>query len=392
MSSKPHKNDNGSKPPKWFVTGWADQMSKMARQCPRAAVLACVALSLARPAHADGEGARTRIPHGAPKRATVTALMSLSEDLHREETLQYIAIRRALSNPESPFRFIHPADLGALPMPAEVSRALEDLDSIAARVRMGPHTGLLEELDARVRTLRSSILFISRAQLADAMTLRALCKCQMGKASDCRDDMTTVLTFRPQMAYDLERYPRQYSQLFDSVRRELSHFKTRGSVLIASVPNGAEAFLDGHSLGTTPARAEGLVPGLHFITVLAAGYRRAALPVLVRTDYQVQKTILLEQNRAHPRWNGQPVARATAAPNRLHLGADLGRVRAPRTMERLRPWARTDLVLIAEERTGPLVGVLWWLYDVGSAQRLGAVAVPRRVAHPGPFHTLFHHD
>jgi hypothetical protein len=104
--------------------------------------------------------------------------------------------------------------------------------------------------------------------------------------SECEDIFRKVVVFREHFYYDPERYPQQLADVFTNIQMELTDTGVRGSVEIITYPEGAEVFVDGRSYGPSPAVAEGLLVGDHYVTVKAIGYEKRIVRATVEESFQ----------------------------------------------------------------------------------------------------------
>ncbi len=170
--------------------------------------------------------------------------------------------------------YVHPVDaVQGAEISSEVESAIGLLDEVAADLRAG-ETGRLEQLREAIAVLDASLPVVQRTTLADAYVLRAIGECARRRFTPCERGFRQVLTFRESFEYDTTRYPEEFSERFEQQRTSLLETGARTSLDVVVEPEGAEVFIDGRSLGPSPARTEDLLVGDHYLTVLAQGYEK----------------------------------------------------------------------------------------------------------------------
>ncbi len=225
--------------------------------------------------------------------------------------------------------FVYPGELFARrDSPPELIRALEQLPLLGGVLRSNPaEAGRVVE--GVLQVFEENLDLMSRSDLVDAYMVRALAACQMRRRRQCREGFDYVLTFRESEPYDFSRYPSEYESLFEERRLTLLADGERSNATILTVPSGAEVFVDGRSIGPSPAVAEQLLVGEHYVTAKALGYLEAAARVTVTADGLTTQELFLQEARraalveqAVPRIV-EEVGEPTAGPNIESLGSVL---------------------------------------------------------------------
>jgi len=231
---------------------------------------ACVAIAAAtsgtaRAQEGDGRG---------PRRVTSTVLV-ISDDGVPVGLSTNIAIglRRGISGVQG-VRYLDAADqLAARGVPEEVDDAIQQLDAIADQLNTGDAEDAARRLDEMLALFEQNIASVKRATLVDAYMLSAIAGCRLNRRRRCDEGFERVLVFREEATYDAQRYPSEYGARFDEARSRIG-VRARTTLTIATQPEGAEVFVDGRSVGPSPATADSLLPGDHYVTVKLLGYEK----------------------------------------------------------------------------------------------------------------------
>ena len=284
------------------------------------------AMSICRVSHAQTEPQETP----APARVSVSAIVvGTSELASADRTRIASALRRGAENSEG-VRFSDVVDLlSSVAVPDNVQNAIDALDSIAERLRAQHPPDVATQAWSIVDVFEHNLLAVKRTQLFDAVLLGAIADCRAGRARKCLAGMERALSFRESAQYDTARYPSEYEAQFESVRQRLL-VAQRFTLAITTDPVGAEIFVDGQSVGPSPADAPSLLEGAHYVTVKLVGYEKMAVRVEVGRQ---------DRNRAD-----------------LHL------VRSDRALLLVRDVDRVEAEL-GEERAGPVItGLAGYLF------------------------------
>jgi hypothetical protein len=156
-------------------------------------------------------------------------------------------------------------------------------------------TTALRQLRQAVDVLSRVLPFIKKQELAEAMLALGVTYCESGDKKACRAQFTRLLVWRSDHKYDPTKFPDKHLGLFEEVKKEVLAMR-RGSLEIRSEPPAAQAYVDGRYVGVTPAFAEGLIVGDHFITLKREGYRKAVQPVSVSGKVQGLVELKLERS------------------------------------------------------------------------------------------------
>jgi len=241
-----------------------------------------------------------RVGAQAPQDAFVTSVI-IGEGVElSDEVTVALGIRRGTRGIDG-VRYRHLGDaLGAGDLPAGLFETVEGMDAIADAIRNGDYAGGGERAQMAIDLLEESLVFVRRANLIDAHMLRAISYCgQRRRRAQCVEAFEHVLTFREGLVYDLVRYPGDFAPIFDEVRDRLLAEGMRGSIEVQTDPPGAEVFVDGRSIGPSPAVAEGLLVGDHYVTVKAPGYEEIVRRATVEEAFQATvEYTLYEHERA----------------------------------------------------------------------------------------------
>ena len=322
------------------------------------AALLCVALLSApcvvSPAHAqDGEG-----EDGSASSVATTAVMLLEGGATDAQGATIsIGLRRGLGEVEG-VRFVHPVDvLSPPPFDEDVQFAIEELEPLLDQVANGDARDAAARADGIVELFEAHLPSVRREQLIDAYMIAAIARCRTRRQRECEDTMAHVVTFREGHEYDSARYPEQYAEVFERVRsRTLSG--ARGTLTVATEPEGAEVYVDGRSYGPSPATVEGLLVGDHYVTIKQLGFERVIARATVRDG-------------------GTSVARYDLAPNdrsrlvsspefQRGLRGELGEDRAGDNLRSLGNTLGAAQVLVGVVRplADDTVHLQVWLYDI----------------------------
>lgn len=192
-----------------------------------------------------------------------------------------IGLRRGISAVEG-VSYVHPVDALSPPVIGEeLQMAMDELEPIADMVRTGDARAAYQRADAVVELFEQNLQAVRRSQLVDAYMLAAIGRCQAGQRRECEARIRDIVAFRESLEYAPERYGPDSADSFDRARaRALSG--ARGTLIIETDPPGAEVYVDGRSYGPSPATAEGLLAGAHYVTVKELGYEELSVRAEVR--------------------------------------------------------------------------------------------------------------
>jgi hypothetical protein len=154
------------------------------------------------------------------------------------------------------------------------------------------------KLEDAVAGLSQVLPYIKKQELADAMASLAVAQFEGGDRKAGRAEFIELLTWRPDFTYDPQKLPPRYEAAFEEAQREVEHAR-RGSLRIATVPDGAQAYVDGKYVGVSPCVADALAVGKHFITLKKEGYRKAVAAAQVSPRRESLVELGLERSRKY---------------------------------------------------------------------------------------------
>jgi len=220
-------------------------------------------------------GARAQDGDGRDDRRVTSTVLVISDDgvpLAQSTTIG-IGLRRGISGVRG-VRYVDPADqLAARGVPEEVDDAIQQLDALADQLRSGDAEDAATRLEAMLALFEQNLVSVKRATLVDAYMLGAIAGCRLNRRRRCDEGFERVLVFREEATYDSRRYPSEYAARFDEARSRVG-VRARTTLTIATEPEGAEVFIDGRSVGPSPATADSLLPGDHYVTIKLLGYEK----------------------------------------------------------------------------------------------------------------------
>lgn len=182
--------------------------------------------------------------------------------------------------------------LSATDTPAEVLTAMDELEALREELRSAPGPRLRKRAERALEVLMQNLGAVKRSVLVDALLTAAVTICDADESA-CDAAFARVIAMREDMTYDTERFPARYLDAFTVAQAKLLDGGVRGQLEIVTEPIGAEVFVDGRSLGPSPAVAAGLLGGEHFITAKAAGFEKALLVAAVEPGRTVPVTLEL---------------------------------------------------------------------------------------------------
>ncbi|MBN8612670.1 MAG: PEGA domain-containing protein [Deltaproteobacteria bacterium] len=272
-----------------------------------------------------------------------------------EASIASIGLRRGITEVQG-VRFIHPVDVLSPPETTEdLQFGLEELESRANQLRDGDAADVAESTDALVDLFEQHLDAVRREQLVDAYMINALARCRMGQQRECESRLARIFVFREGHAYDAERYPADLQATFDRVQARVTG-GARTSLEVITEPAGAEVYIDGRSYGPSPARADDLLVGDHYVTIKMLDRMRLVQRVNVARSGSTER-LELQPN---------PRARLVASPEALSaISAELGETRAGANIRSLGSTLGTAQVVIARlVRAEGATTLDAYLYDV----------------------------
>jgi len=247
----------------------------------------------------------------------------------------------------------------------ELEFALARLDPLADQMRTGDTRDAARQADEVIEVLEANLAMVRRSQLVDAYMIGALSRCMLGQRRECGRRIADILTFREGLEYDLARYGSESEAAFDRARAQTLS-GPRGSLIVETEPPGAEVFIDGRSYGPSPARADGLLAGQHYVTVKELGFQRLVARAEVARSDETTVTYRLEPGERAALLEDSVLAR---------LRPELGQPRAtPDLVSLFRGTipAATQVVLgVTRPAAGSAIQVELYLYHLGTRNLQG---------------------
>jgi hypothetical protein len=221
--------------------------------------------------------------------------------------------------------------------------------------------GAVKSLRGAVESLSRMLPFIKKQELAEAMCALGVARHEAGDKKGARQEFLRLLVWRPDHKYDTTKYPDRLLGLFEDAKKEIDKAK-RGSLEIRSDPPAAQAYVDGRYVGVTPATAEGLVIGEHFVTLKREGFHKAVQPVTVSAKVQGTAEFKLERSAKF-----LLVEEALRA-----VEKQIGRDRLEPDVDNLKEVLFLDHAVFvrAQRVSAGKIRILAYLYDLRSRRRL----------------------
>jgi tetratricopeptide (TPR) repeat protein len=237
------------------------------------------------------------------------------------------------------------------------ARYREGLEALA----QGQADVAADKLAAAERAFEPVLGFVKKNELADTQFHLGAALAVAGEAKKARAAFVRLLVWRPSYEWDPERW-RAVLPLIDEAKAEIES-AGRGSLEILSEPEGAMAFVDGKYVGTTPASADGLPAGDHFVTLKLEGYQRRVIKAKVDTRYQELVTEMLPPSEKYL------LVRQSLARARAHLGQEVADV----AIVDLRTFLFIDMavLVLVEPGTAGALALTAFVYDLRSKRLLG---------------------
>jgi hypothetical protein len=231
----------------------------------------------------------------------------------------------------------------------------------------------IEKLQEAVTGLAKVLPYIKKQELADAMCSLAVAYYEGGDKKSGKEQFVKLLTWRSDYAFDVQKYPPNYAQIFQDTQSEMEKAK-RGSITIVSEPEGAQAYVDGKYIGITPCPAEGLLVGVHYVTLKKEGFKKAVAEAQVNANRDRKLSVILDQSEKYL------LVQQALETLKGSLGADMG----GEEMDNLKQVLFIDHAVFvkADDKGEGKVEVDAFLYDLRTRRRLSRVTktVPRAQA------------
>ena len=154
----------------------------------------------------------------------------------------------------------------------------------------------IKKLSQAVETLQKVLPHIKKQELADAQMALAAAYFLNAEKKQAHAELVKLLTWRTDYKLDTNKYPPNLIAPVEQARKEVDKAK-RGSLEIHTDPPGAQAYVDGRYLGTTPTFAEGLPVGEHYVTLKKEGYKKEVRPA--KADSKQQQLIEVQLERSN---------------------------------------------------------------------------------------------
>ncbi len=227
----------------------------------------------------------------------------------------------------------------------------------------------IQRLQDAASWLAKVLPYIKKQELADAQASLAVAYYENGEKNKGRDMFLALLTWRGDYQYDPQKLPPQFFDAFNDAQKEIEKAK-RGSLEIASEPDGAQAYVDGKYVGVTPCTSEGLTVGEHYVTYKKEGYKKTVVAAKVSPKRPLKATSTLERNEKY-----LLVQQALEK-----IAPTLGAETPPPEMDDLKQVLLLDHAIFvkASPQPGDKIEVDAWLYDLRVRRKLSRVvkAVP----------------
>jgi len=122
--------------------------------------------------------------------------------------------------------------------------------------------------------------------LVDTLLLLGLAQASVGEVDAARAAYKRVVVLDPTRSLDTIRYSPKIVTLFDQVREQVLMLPP--AQLVVRAPEKAQVLVDGRDMGESPARANGLPAGLHYVHIVGqSGQRDFAGVTLDPNDSEV---------------------------------------------------------------------------------------------------------
>jgi hypothetical protein len=156
----------------------------------------------------------------------------------------------------------------------------------------------IQQLGDAVTQLAKVLPYIKKQELADAMAALAVSHYENGDKAAGRRQFVRLLVWRPDYTYDPSKLSPKYLGTFEEAQREVLKLK-QGTLQITTDPAGAQAYVDGKSIGLTPCTTEPLPAGEHFVTIKKEGYQKSAVGATVIAKKETALAVPLSRNEKY---------------------------------------------------------------------------------------------
>ncbi len=155
----------------------------------------------------------------------------------------------------------------------------------------------IESFDRAIRAYEKSALWEDFDGLVQAKVMHILVKWADDQAAT-KKEIAELIAIAPHAVFPPDLTPPDLAAELASARRR-AHAATRFGLDVSTRPVGARAYVDGVYRGTTPTTVRGLVPGEHYLSLVAPGY--VVSQQLVRAGPGATATVTLQPaDRAKP--------------------------------------------------------------------------------------------
>ena len=293
----------------------------------------------------------------AQREVTTTALVIARDDATEgDASIVSIGLRRGITEVDG-VRFVHPVDvLSPVSTTEDLDFGLEELNARIDQLAEGDARDVASSTDALIELFEANLPAVRREQLLDVYMVNALARCRMDRERECEQRLARIFVFREEFEYDATRFPAEYAAVFERTRARITA-GPRASLTVSTEPAGAEIYIDGRSYGPSPAVADDLLIGDHYITI----------KMLDRTKVVTRAT--LGRNGSRVSYDLAPNARARLVASPENLRAVLEELGEPRAGTSIRSVgttlgaAQVVVARLSRARPGALT-VDAFLYDV----------------------------
>jgi hypothetical protein len=241
----------------------------------RALVAATLLVSVASPRARADEGPQplrvtsVLLSHpGVDEAQTVPVMRAIGDGLKKNSHLEMKDLESRLAD----FEQDAPAE-----QVAEARKLAEEGQASLAALEL-PQA--IKKLDHAVDALSKVLPHIKKQELADAMMALGAAHWLAGDKKAAHAILLKLFTWRSDYRLDTQKFPPALIPPVEEARKEVEKAK-RGGLEIRSEPPAAQAYVDGRFVGVTPAFADALPVGEHFVTLKREGYRKAVMPGMV---------------------------------------------------------------------------------------------------------------
>lgn len=256
---------------------------------------------------------------GAARKATVA--VSMERALRRDRRLDVIDQDDRLA-----------ARAKAIPEDA-VAEARALASTGEAMLRRDQAKAAVLKLQGATAQLAAVLAWTQKQDLARAQLYLGTAQAIAGDTKGALATFVALQIWRPDQLPDPDLAPATVLPLWEKAQAQVKKL-AQGSLAIQTSPAGALAYVDGRMVGFTPTTVDGLVEGVHYVTLRRAGSVRRIEPVTISAKAPAQLSALLEPSAGAPDLAdgiallddglGEPIARAQAQAGLATVGDMLG--------------------------------------------------------------------